>query len=188
MDASYSPQQLPDPDHEQLAEFAGLFGGLKQLEYSDHPSDEILRAYVANSLLDGPGAGRVGATFRDERAFQRFAQGRLAHWTRSDVAMHVLTCVGCQHRVAQLRASRWQLLSSARQQQPTEEWSWRRRLALGALASAVTAAIITALWLWPASPPTSPCWIEEQCWQQVIRDSPTKGSILVIYRTTPGRN
>jgi hypothetical protein len=186
MDTNYSPQQLPDLDHEQLAEFAELFAGLRQLEYSDHPSDEVLRAYVANRLLDGPGAGRVGATFRDERAFQRFVQGQLTRWTRSDVSMHVLTCGVCQRRVAQLRASHWQWLGLARPR-PREEPSWPRRLALGALASAAAAAIIAALWLWPASPPTSPCWIEDPCWQQVVQSSSLKGDIMVVYRASPGR-
>jgi hypothetical protein len=106
-----------------LQSFAELFAGLRQLEYSDHPSDEVLRAYVANRLLDGPGAGRVGATFRDERAFQRFVQGQLTRWTRSDVSMHVLTCGVCQRRVAQLRASHWQWLGLARPR-PREEPSW----------------------------------------------------------------
>ncbi len=168
MDTNYPPQQ-PEPDHEQLAEFAELFAGLKQLEYSNHPSDEVLRAYIDNRLLDGSGAGRVGATFRDERAFQRFVQGQLTRWTRSDVSMHVLTCVVCQHRVAQLRASRWQWLGLARQR-PREEPSWPRRLALGALASAAAAAIIAAIWLWPVGPPTPPY------------DSPTIGSIMMVYR------
>lgn len=188
MDTNYSPQQLPEDElnKEELAEFAELFAGLKRLEYSDHPSEEILRAYVANRLLDSPGAGRVGATFRDEQAFQKFLSGRVLRWTRSDVAMHVLTCARCQERVAHLRARRWQLLSSARQY-PSEEQTWWRRFALGALGAAVAAAIIAAIWLWPSSPPSSTCWIEEPCWPQIVRDSPTKGSIMVVYRASPGR-
>jgi len=183
MNTEYSENEL---NRENLAEFADLLAGLERIAYENHPSEETLRAYIAHRLPEGPGAGRVGATFRDERVFQRFVQGQLTRWTRSDVSMHVLTCGVCQRRVAQLRASRWQLLSSARQQQPKEEWSWRRRLALGALASAAVAAVVLTLWLWPPSTPSPACWIEEQCWQQVIRESSSKGSILMAYRQ-PGR-
>lgn len=186
MDTNYSPLPQDELNREELAEFAELFEGLKRLEYSDHPSEEILRAYVANRLLDSPGAGRVGATFRDEQAFQKFLSGRVPRWTRSDVAMHVLTCARCQERVAYLRARRWSLLSSARQH-PREEQSWWRRFAWGAVGAAAAAAIIAALWLWPASPPSSVCWIEEQCWQEIVQSSSTKGSIMVVYRTSPGR-
>lgn len=184
MDTNYSPQHPYENELEKLAEFADLCRGVERLEYADHPSEDILRAYVANRLLDGPGAGRVGASFRDEQAFEQFARGRVARWTRPDVSMHILTCARCQQSVSRLRASRWQLLSSARH--PTEERSWRRRLALGALASAAVAAIVAALWLWPPSTPGPACWIEEQCWQQVIRESSSKGSILMSYRQ-PGR-
>jgi hypothetical protein len=174
MNTNYSENE------ERLAEFADLVMGLERMEYESHPSDEILRAYVAQRLPEG----RIGETFRSEHAFG--LHGPVSRWTRSDVSMHVLTCVICQRHVERLRASRWQLLSSARQQHPKEEWSWRRRLALGALASAAVAAVVFALWLWPSSTPSPACWIEEQCWQQVVRDSPTKGSVLVIYRA--GRN
>lgn len=188
MDTNYSPQQPLENElnREQLAEFAELFAGLKRLEYSDHPSEEILRAYVANRLLDSPRAGRVEATFRDEQAFKKFLRGRISRWTRSDVAMHVLTCSLCQKQVAHLRARRWQLLSSARRQ-PREEQNWWHRFAWGALGAAVAAAIIAAIWLWPASQPSSVCWIEEQCWQEIVQSSSTKGSIMVVYRASPGR-
>lgn len=183
MNTEYSENEL---NRENLAEFADLFKGLERIAYKNHPSEEILRAYIANRLLDGPGAGRVGATFRDEHAFQQFVQGQVSRWTRSDVSMHILTCALCQQSVARLRASRWQFLRSARQH-PKEEGSWRRRLALGALASAAAAAVIIALWLWPLHTPGPACWIEEQCWQQIVRESPTKGSVLVVYRFSPGR-
>ncbi len=184
MDTNYSPLPEDELNREELAEFAELFAGLKRLEYSDHPSEEILRAYVANRLLDSPWAGRVGATFRDEQAFEKFLQGRVPRWTRSDVSMHILTCTLCQQSVAHLRARRWSLLSSARQQ-PREEQGWRRRFALGALA--VAAAIIATIWLWPSSPPSSACWIEEQCWQEIVQNNSPKGCIMVVYRTSPGR-
>ncbi len=188
MDTKYSPQQPPEDelDREQLAEFAKLFAGLGSIEYADHPSEEILRAYVANRLLDSPGAGRVGATFRDAQAFERFLRGHVPRWTRSDVAMHVLTCAHCQERVAYLRARRWSLLSSARQQ-PREEQSWWRRFAWGAVGAAAAAVIIAALWFWPSSSPSPTCWIEQPCWTQVVRDSPMKGSIMVVYRASPER-
>ncbi|MCL6642802.1 MAG: hypothetical protein K6T71_05720 [Candidatus Bipolaricaulota bacterium] len=164
MNTNYSENE------ERLAEFADLVMGLESIEYESHPSDEILRAYVAQRLPEG----RIGET----HAFG--LHGRVSRWTRSDVSMHVLTCTICQQHVARLRASRWQLLSSARQQ-PKEEWSWHRRFALGALASAAAAAVIIALWLWPPSPPGPACWIEDQCWQQVVRESPAKGSIMMSY-------
>lgn len=188
MDTKYSPHPPYEDelDTEKLAEFAELFAGLRGLEYPDHPSEEVLRAYVANRLLDSPGAGRVGATFRDEQAFQKFLSGRVPRWTRSDVAMHVLTCARCQERVAYLRARRWSLLSSARQH-PREEQSWWRRFAWGAVGAAAAAAILAALWLWSASPPSPTCWIEQPCWTQVVQDSPMKGSIMVVYRVSPGR-
>nr|BAL57417.1 hypothetical protein HGMM_F50D11C26 [uncultured Acetothermia bacterium]BAL59799.1 hypothetical protein HGMM_OP4C435 [Candidatus Acetothermum autotrophicum] len=182
MSTEYSESEL---NHENLAEFADLAKGL-EMGYENHPSEEILRAYVANRLLDGPGAGRVSATFRNERAFEQFLQGRLARWTRADVSMHILTCARCQQSVWRLRTSRWHLLASAREHS-REEQRWYWRFAFGALAGAAVAAIAVALWLWPSSPPHSACWIEEQCWQQVVRDSPTKGSILTVYRATPGR-
>lgn len=183
MDTKYSRPPEDELDREQLAEFAELFKGLRYLEYADHPSEQILRAYVANRLLDGPGAGRVGETFRDAQAFERFLRGRIPHWTRSDVAMHVLTCARCQQRVIQLRASRWQLLSLAR---PERGQRWRR-FALGAVASAAAAAIIAALWLWPSSPPSPGCWIKDPCWQEIIQNSSSKGSIMVVYHVSPGR-
>lgn len=173
-------------NQENLEEFADLLTGLERIEYQNHPSEEILRAYIAHRLPESPGAGRVGASFRDEQAFEQFLHGRPSRWTRSDVSMHVLTCMTCQQHVEQLRARRWQLLGSARQQQPKEEWSWRRRFALGALAGAAAAAVLIALWLWPSSTSNPVCWIEEQCWQQVIRESSSKGSILMSYRQ-PGR-
>ncbi len=166
MNTEYSQNEL---NHENLAEFADLVRGLERMEYHDHPSEEILRAYIAHRLPEGPGA------FRDEQAFQGFARGRLSSWTRSDVSMHVLTCAVCQQSVLRLRAGRWRLFSSARQH-PREDRSWRRRLALGALASAAAAAVIFALWLTPT------CWIEEQCWQQEVMKSSSKGSILIVYR------
>lgn len=179
MDDNYSAHDL---QKETLADFTGLFAGLdKVLQYKDHPDQDILRAYIANRLLDGPRAGRVGTTFRDEQAFKAFLQGRLVRWTRSDVSMHVLTCQACQQHVARLRESRWQLLTSAQTQHPREQWSWRQRLALGALAGAAAAAIVAALWLWPSS-----CSIEDRCWQQVIKDSSMKGSIMMVYGP-PGR-
>ena len=182
MNTEYSENELT---RENLAEFADLLTGLERIGYKNHPSEEILRAYIAHRLPEAPEAGRVAATFRDAQAFQKFLSGRVSRWTRSDVSMHVLTCTICQQHVEQLRASRWQLLSSARQRQLTE-WSWRRRFALGALASAAAAAVLIALWLWPPSTPNPTCWIEEQCWQQVIRESSSKGSILMAYRQ-PGR-
>lgn len=183
MNTEYFENEL---NQENLAEFADLLRGLERIQYQNHPSEEILRAYIAHRLPESPGAGRVGTTFREEQAFEQFLHGRLFHWTRSDVSMHVLTCTICQHHVERLRASRWQLLSSARQQHPQQEWSWRRRFALGALASAAAVAVIIALWLWPPSTPGPACWIEEQCWQQVIRESSSKGSVLMSYRQ-PGR-
>ncbi|MCS7198283.1 MAG: hypothetical protein NZ930_06360 [Candidatus Bipolaricaulota bacterium] len=184
MDAKYSPQQphQDELDREQLAEFAGLFEGLRRIEYPAHPSEAILRAYIANRLADSPEAGRVGATFRDARAFQGFLQGRVPYWTRSDVAIHVLTCTRCQERVAYLRARRWQLLGSARQVSTTGTRSWWRRFAWGALGAAVAAVILAALWLWPSSPLSPACWIEERCWSEIIQESPTKGSVMVVYR------
>jgi hypothetical protein len=179
MNTEYSENEL---NQENLAEFADLLTGVARIEYENHPSEEILRAYVAHRLLDGPGAGRVGATFRDERAFEQFARGRVSRWTRSDVSMHILTCALCQQHVEHLRASRWSLLRSARLS-PKEEQSWYRRIALGTLASAaivVIVAIVAVLWLWP---PTTSCWIEEPCWQQVVQGSPPTGSVLVIYQT-----
>ncbi len=179
MDDNYSEHDL---QKETLADFAGLFAGLdKILQYKDHPDQDILRAYIANRLLDDPRAGRVGTTFRDEQAFEAFLRGRLVRWTRSDVAMHVLTCQVCQQHVMRLRESRWRFLDLARTQLPREQRSWRQRFALGALAGAAATAIVAALWLWP-----SPCSIEDTCWQQVIKDSPTKGSVMAVYRT-PGR-
>lgn len=187
MDTKYSPHQLPEDElhQEKLSEFAELLADLRQLEYHDHPSEDILRAYVANRLLDDPQAGRVGATFRDEQAFEKFLRGRIPRWTRSDVAMHVLTCSVCQQYVMRLRASRWHLLGFAHQRSK-EERNWLRRFALGALASAATAAIIAALWLWPASPPTT-CWIEDPCWQTEVIRSPMKGSLIMVYHTSRGR-
>lgn len=178
MDDNYSENDL---QKETLADFTGLFADLdKTLQYKDHPDQDILRAYIANRLLDDPRAGRVGMTFRDEQAFEAFLRGRLVRWTRSDVSMHILTCQACQQHVMRLRESRWQLLASARTQQPRER-GWRQRFAIGAVAAAAAAAIVAALWLWPSS-----CSIEETCWQQVIEDSPTKGSVMAVYRT-PGR-
>ncbi len=176
MNTEYSQNEL---NQENLAEFADLLMGLEHIEYQNHPSEEILRAYIAHRLPEGPGA------FGDEQAFQGFARGRLLSWTRSDVSMHVLTCAVCQQSVLRLRASRWQLLSSARQHS-REDRSWRRRLALGALASAAVAAVVLVLWLWSPTITNPTCWIEEQCWQQVIKESPSKGSILIVYRQ-PGR-
>ncbi|MFN4217877.1 MAG: hypothetical protein ACK4HB_01105 [Candidatus Bipolaricaulia bacterium] len=170
MNTEYSENEL---NRENLAEFADLLRDLERIEYQNHPSEETLRAYIAHRLPEGPGAGRVGTTFRDEQAFGQFLHGRLSRWTRSDVSMHILTCTICQKQVERLRASRWQLLSSARQQPLKEEWSWRRRFALGTLAGAAAAAVIIALWLWPPSPPGP--W-----------ESASKGSILMVYRQ-PGR-
>ncbi|MCX8103215.1 MAG: hypothetical protein N3E42_02060 [Candidatus Bipolaricaulota bacterium] len=180
MNTEYSENEF-----ENLAEFSDLLRGFEPREYEGHPSEEVLRAYVANRLLDGPGAGRVGPTFRDAQAFEKFLRGRVSRWTRSDVSMHILTCVLCQQSVARLRASRWSLLASARQH-PQEDQRWYRRLALGALASAAVAAIVAALWLWPSSTPPS-CSIEQECWKEVVHNSPTKGSVLMIYQATPGR-
>lgn len=187
MDTKYSPQPPYEDelDTEKLAEFAELFAGLRGLEYSDHPSEEVLRAYVANRLLDSPGAGRVGATFRDERAFENFLRGHIARWTRSEVSMHILTCTRCQERVAYLRARRWQLLSSVHQQPREEQRLWRR-FALGALGAVVAVAILAAFWFWPASTP-SVCRIEEPCWQEVVQNSPLKGSIIIVYRAPAGK-
>jgi hypothetical protein len=167
MNTEYSENEL---NRENLAEFADLLAGLEPLEYEHHPSEEILRAYIAHRLPEG--AGRVGTSFRDEQAFEQFVRGNLS--TRSDVSMHVLTCTLCQRHVERLRASRWQWLDLARQR-PREEPSWPRRLALGALASAAAAAIIAVIWLWPASPPTPPY------------NSPTIGSVMMVYRPSPGR-
>ena len=182
MNTEYSENELIQ---ENLAEFADLLTGLGRIGYQNHPSEEILRAYIAHRLPEDPEAGRVASTFRDAQAFQRFLSGRVLRWTRSDVSMHVLTCLVCQQRVERLRASRWRFFSLSRQQQP-KEWSWRRRVALGALVSAAAAAVFIAIWLWPASTPTPTCRIEEQCWQNVIRESSSKGSILLLYRQ-PGR-
>lgn len=172
MNTEYSENEL---NRENLAEFADLLRDLERMKYHNHPSEEILRAYIAHRLLESPGAGRVGATFRDEQAFQKFLSGRVPRWTRSDVSMHVLTCAPCQERVAYLRARRWGLLSSTRQQ-PREEQTWWRRFAWGSVGVAAVAAIIAALWLWP---PPSP--IEEPPEGSMI------GGIMMVYRTSPGR-
>ncbi len=172
MDDNYSENDL---QKETLADFTGLFADLdKTLQYKDHPDQDILRAYIANRLLDAPRAGRVGMTFREEQAFEAFLQGRLVRWTRSDVAMHVLTCQVCQQQVMHLRESRWRFLALARTQPPREQRSWRQRFAIGAMAGAAVVAVIFALWLWPPVP--SPIDL-----QQAI-----DGGVMVVYRA-PGR-
>jgi hypothetical protein len=180
MDDNYSEHDL---QKETLADLAGLFADSDKIfQYKDHPDQGILRAYVTNRLLDGPRAGRVGMTFRDEQAFQAFLRGRLLRWTRPDVSMHILTCQICQQQVARLRESRWQLLASARRTQEPRERSWRQRFAIGALGGAAVAAVVATLWLLPG---TSCQNIEDDCWRPIVQKEMDRG-VMALYKP-PGR-
>jgi|GEM_PF-5881117 len=87
--------------------FSELFVKPERREYSHHPPDRVLRAYLA---------GRLGDEWHFDEAF--LPQLRRADldgdWGLSEVSLHLLTCNLCCERVARMRAEELRALERER--------------------------------------------------------------------------
>lgn len=77
--------------------FREMFRKPAGMEYSYHPPERVLRAYLS---------GTLGDEWHFDREFlPRFRRADLdGDWGLSEVSLHLLTCSHCAKRVAQLRA------------------------------------------------------------------------------------
>lgn len=122
--------------------FTELFTKPKRMEYSHHPPDRVLRAYLA---------GELGDEWHFNEAFLPiFRRADLdGDWGLSEVSLHLLTCNFCCERVARMRAEELAALErerslGARLLSRLKRWlgleglaEWSRRLAerLGSLVA-----------------------------------------------------
>jgi hypothetical protein len=114
--------------------FAELFVKPERMEYSHHPSDRVLRAYLA---------GKLGDEWHfDQEFLPKLRRADLnGDWGLSEVSLHLLTCNLCCERVAKMRAEELEalerergpiarLLGRVRRWLGLEGWAeWNRRLA-----------------------------------------------------------
>jgi len=115
--------------------FAELFVKPERIEYSHHPSERVLRAYLAGELGDG--------WHFDREFLPQFRRADLnGDWGLSEVSLHLLTCNLCCERVARLRAEELAALERerslvARLLSRVKEWLGLERIAarLGSLVA-----------------------------------------------------
>jgi len=79
---------------EGFFERLGRLGQSRQ-EYPNHPSEEILRAYLSKGLPRG--------IRRSQEVMAGLARGQLEDWHQAEVGLHVKTCPRCAQLVAQWR-------------------------------------------------------------------------------------
>ncbi len=102
--------------------FQELFQRPERMEYSHHPPDRVLRAYLA---------GRLGDEWHFDRDFlPQLRQADLnGDWGLSEVSLHILTCGHCSQRAAAFRAEALAALEGERSL-PTRLWCRVRWLGL----------------------------------------------------------
>ncbi|MCX8103059.1 MAG: hypothetical protein N3E42_01245 [Candidatus Bipolaricaulota bacterium] len=79
-------------EQDQLQEIIGAPIG--EIAYSSHPSEGVLREYIAGRLQRSGSFDAVG-----------LRSGSLSTWHRAEITAHLLTCGRCAQRVAQMRAA-----------------------------------------------------------------------------------
>ena len=83
------------------SEFSGIFRELfakeiRPINYTNHPTDEVLRAYLSRRLPSG---------WRDpEEYIDAIDQGNVMEsWQRNEVTAHIITCKRCQLHIEDIR-------------------------------------------------------------------------------------
>jgi hypothetical protein len=100
--------------------FRELFQKPAEMEYSYHPSERVLRAYLSGALGD--------EWHFDQEFLPKLRRADLdGDWGLSEVSIHLLTCDHCSARVAQLRAEEVATLEEGRAREYF--FSWLRALA-----------------------------------------------------------
>lgn len=92
----YTERVVAMSERDQLKEI--IQAPLGEIAYSSHPSEGILRDYIAGRLESKQGFDVVG-----------LRSGNLTQWHRAEVTTHLLTCRRCAQRVTELRSEPSQL-------------------------------------------------------------------------------
>lgn len=95
-------------ERDQLKEI--IEAPLGEMAYSSHPSESLLRDYIAGRLRGSRKLDVVG-----------LQSGSLPSWHRAEITAHILTCRRCAHLVAELRQEPSQLRSLLRRLIPSHE-------------------------------------------------------------------
>lgn len=104
----YTERVVAMSERDQLKEIIGA--PLGDIAYSSHPSEGVLRDYIAGRLQRSGGFDVVG-----------LQSGSLTRWHRAEITAHLLTCQRCAQLVTELRQEPSRLRTFLQQLSPARE-------------------------------------------------------------------